>query len=356
MASITISMPKILFFLVVVVLLLANPIFYRGKVLNGRGTSMIEELGNSFKTSDTPVKYEDKGANMALSTNIGAKCLDFDNSFDELVASSGSVYIHMPSKAAGSTFQTFVSHCVGMYDSKRDHSRHVFSTESIEERIEVFLQDSKHPRLMTSHVVGDAPLIRLFETTPRDSLIIYIYREETDRLKSAVKHVTAQNCVGNRRTIPSAEFEVDDEMKCVFNEAAIANLIFKPKMNEVRGGASDIMTCDFYKKIEAEFPKMVFMNYKQANNVQRALAKHHCPAYDKVIHKEHKTDAEVFVKLHLEGEVVTLDEWWETKHDKIEWTFGYKGEDQCRGKTRKLEDDLFACKDEILQVTKDTSF
>eukprot|EP00551_Chaetoceros_affinis_P019947 CAMPEP_0203734406 /NCGR_PEP_ID=MMETSP0092-20131115/29848_1 /ASSEMBLY_ACC=CAM_ASM_001090 /TAXON_ID=426623 /ORGANISM="Chaetoceros affinis, Strain CCMP159" /LENGTH=70 /DNA_ID=CAMNT_0050618631 /DNA_START=33 /DNA_END=241 /DNA_ORIENTATION=- len=33
----------------------------------------------------------------------GSKCLDFEEGFDNLVASSGSVYITMPSKAAGTT-------------------------------------------------------------------------------------------------------------------------------------------------------------------------------------------------------------------------------------------------------------
>eukprot|EP00551_Chaetoceros_affinis_P019260 CAMPEP_0203720176 /NCGR_PEP_ID=MMETSP0092-20131115/3989_1 /ASSEMBLY_ACC=CAM_ASM_001090 /TAXON_ID=426623 /ORGANISM="Chaetoceros affinis, Strain CCMP159" /LENGTH=83 /DNA_ID=CAMNT_0050599739 /DNA_START=54 /DNA_END=305 /DNA_ORIENTATION=- len=64
----------------------------------------------------------------------------------------------------------------------------------------------------------------------------------------------------------------------------------------------------------------------------------------------------VLVKLRKDGELVPLEDWLEVKRDKIEWTFDYKAFDQCKAKTRKMEDDLFACKDEIIQVTGDTSY
>jgi len=198
-------------------------------------------------------------------------------------------------------------------------------------------------------------LIRLFEQTPRDALIIYIYREETDRIMSAVKHIVGLACLGYREM--DTEYEMkDEEKKCIFKEEAIANLILKPKKDEVGGGASRVMTCRFYEAIDANFPRMVFMNYKQANELQKVLSKYHCPDFNSLVNKKHSIDFDIFVKLQKDGDVVTMNDWLEAKRDKLEWTFDLKDQQQCQGKTRKMEDDLFSCKDEILQVTRDTSF
>ncbi len=323
-----------------------------------RKSAMVveEKFGVVSILDDHPMEYHDNTNDGAL-TRSGAKCLNFDDSFDDLVASSGSIYIHMPSKAAGSTFQTFVSKCVGSYDAKRDHSRAVFESESMDYRASVFLENFKHPKLLTSHVETDTPLIRLFEQTPRDALIIYIHREETDRIISALKHIVGQTCYGRRGM--DTEYEMkDEEKKCIFNEEAIANLILKPKKQEIGGGASKVMTCRFYEAIDANFPRMVFMNYKQANELQKVLSKHHCPDFETIVNKNHRDsiDFDIFVKLQKDGDLVTMNDWLEAKRDKLEWTFDLKDEQQCRGKTRKMEDDLFSCKDEILQVTRDTSF
>ena len=98
------------------------------------------------------------------------------------------------------------------------------------------------------------------------------------------------------------------------------------------------------------------MNYKQANELQKVLSKYHCPDYNSLVNKNHSIDFDIFVKLQKDGDLVTMNDWLEAKRDKLEWTFDLKDQQQCQGKTRKMEDDLFSCKDEILQVTRDTSF
>eukprot|EP00551_Chaetoceros_affinis_P013620 CAMPEP_0203706726 /NCGR_PEP_ID=MMETSP0091-20130426/53999_1 /ASSEMBLY_ACC=CAM_ASM_001089 /TAXON_ID=426623 /ORGANISM="Chaetoceros affinis, Strain CCMP159" /LENGTH=156 /DNA_ID=CAMNT_0050582655 /DNA_START=40 /DNA_END=506 /DNA_ORIENTATION=+ len=155
----------------------------------------------------------------------------------------------MPSKAAGTTFQSFVNSCGGIYDTqngRRDTS--VLNALSVEERSNVFTEKYHIPKILTSHVVQDTPLIRLFEQTPRDSLIIYSHREETSRIISAARHVISEICGGHRKDFPATEYEVDEtKNECVFNEAAITDLILKPHRQELEGGAFNVMTCKFYE-------------------------------------------------------------------------------------------------------------
>ncbi len=290
----------------------------------------------------------------------GSMCLTFDETFDDLVASSGSIYVAAPSKAAGSTLQTFVQECVGEYVSENVGHVKAFTSESIEDRTEVFLENFKIPKIMTSHIRSDTSLINLIQQSPRDALFIYSYREETDRLLSAIRHVMEYACVGRHRReeIPFTEVKVDGD-NCVINEAAIVNFALKPKAAEIGVGAPEIMTCRFYEAIETNFPRMVFLHYKQVDRLQKLLAKYHCPELlETPFRKNMAVDKRMTVSVRLQNddEVVKVEDWFEAKRDKIEWTFNMKGGGYCQGKTRKMEDDLFACKDEALHVTRNTSF
>ena len=48
-------------------------------------------------------------------TSSGAKCLTFDETFDNLVASSSRIFVTMPAKAAGSSLKVFTNKCVGFF-------------------------------------------------------------------------------------------------------------------------------------------------------------------------------------------------------------------------------------------------
>ena len=252
---------------------------------------------------------------------------------------------------------------MGVYgDTGKLHSRKVFETDSMEERSRVFHTKLELPKLLASHVKSDKALIRLFRQSSRDSLTILTYREETDRIISAIRHIVQTTCLGSRKDFALGEYIMDEsENKCVFNEKAIGDLILAPKRQEVGGGASEIMTCSFFEAIEANFPNMVFLNYKKADELIKVLTKYHCPDLSNVsFHKNTATNGskgknDFFVKL-VDGNDVDLDDWLEKKRDNIEWTFDFSFEDQCKSKVRKMEDELFACDDGILQVTGDTSF
>ena len=111
---------------------------------------------------------------------------------------------------------------------------------------------------------------------------------------------------------------------------------------------------------------MVFVHYKQANKLQKLLAKHHCPE----LLEEPPTEANVATENRMEvylrlqkGEdagtvtststsiVVKLDEWLHEKSATLEWSLKLKKHVSCQAKTRHMEDDLFACSDQTIKVS-----
>ncbi len=212
-------------------------------------------------------------------------------------------------------------------------------------------------QLLSFHAHSDRVLIDLMENVPRDALIIYSYREETERLLSAIHHVLEVNCRKKDNITPI----LNNGTHCAYNETSVVKDVVEPRIYEIGRGAPEIMTCEFYDAIERNFPNMVFMNFKQADNLQMAIAKHQCPEFleKEPLHKNMASTRTVNISLKLEkdGGMVTAEEWLQKKRAMLEWRLNLKGRgQQCQGKTRKMEDDLFECRDELLQVTRDTSF
>lgn len=46
-----------------------------------------------------------------------------------------------------------------------------------------------------------------------------------------------------------------------------------------------------------------------------------------------------------------MDEWLEAKEDVIEWSLNLKEGVECQAKTRTIEDEMFACSDEIVRLS-----
>ena len=135
--------------------------------------------------------------------------------------------------------------------------------------------------------------------------------------------------------------------------------VIKPKRNELHFGAGYIMTCDFYDVIEINFPQLLFVHYKQADRIQKILAKYHCPdLLDNPIHDNfgEEKGMEAFLKLDKTGEEIALYDWLELNRDMLEFMFQLDAKQTCKAKTLSMQDDLLGCEDEMLQVTRETSF
>ena len=67
-------------------------------------------------------------------------------------------------------------------------------------------------------------------------------------------------------------------------------------------------------------------------------------------------DMEVFLRLEEDSREVPLNDWLEKKQDMLEYVFNMRDKKIHRGKTLKIQDNFFKCKDKIFQVTREISF
>ncbi len=289
-------------------------------------------------------------------TRSGAKCLTFEQSFDNLVASSSSIFLTMPAKAAGFSLQDFTKKCVG-----GDGGGSNPLNES-EKRENIFFSQLTPPKIHSSHIYSDDTMIDLFQNVPRRSLIVYLHRNENDRLLSAIRQVVIGACKSTNPHPMGVNIERHGS-RCVLDERQVVDNVIKKKSKEIQMGNSEIMTCDFYSAIEDNFPRMVFLHYKRADDLQNVIAKYHCPKLVghpiRINTEEDKKYIQPYLKLE-DGQEVELNEWMEAKRDLLELTFQLKAVDRgtmtCQAQTRSMEDELFGCEDEILEITRDTSF
>ncbi len=319
-----------------------------------RSNAMTTDEANVELVSDL-VKMR-RGEKM---TRSGGRCLTFRETFDNLVASSNSVFITMPAKAAGTSMNAFTRACVGDYPGKGNPIK-----SEGPKKENLFLESLALPKITSSHLFSDEQMVSLIQNIPRQSLLLYIHRDEGDRVVSAIRHVLQTGVCTSKATMFEDKMTITmDGSRCILNEKDVIDYVIKERVREIGMGASDIMTCGSFDAIEDNFPTMVFAHYKRADEIQEVLAKYYCP--DLLDHPSHNNVAmdkvvEVFLKLEKDGQEVAVDDWLEAKRHLLEYMFEMKSKERegktCQSKMRSMEDDLFVCEDELLQITRDTSF
>jgi len=317
---------------------------------------MRTDLKNDSDTSSTKAAtngytFNSNEESQTMLTRSGAKCLTFDETFDDLVASSNNIFITMPAKAAGSTMKTFARKCVGQFGEDNMLNRPGIFEETFMNK-----GAKQAPSIIASHIANDIFFTNLVKNIPHTSLVLYIYRDETERLMSAIKQVVVTKACNH---LQGLDLTQKDGSRCIMNEKDLVQKLIKQKFGEIGVGASNIMTCGFYDAMEENFPQMVFVNYKQADRIQEVLAKYHCPnLLDNPIHNNVAGDkkTEAFLKLDSTGEEIALEDWLELNRDMLEFMFQLDATQTCKAKTLSMQDDLLGCEDEMLQVTRETSF
>ena len=106
---------------------------------------------------------------------------------ERALSSADQTFILMPAKASGTSLKAFTKKCMNGTASSlvpnlvvNSHKYH-----------KPFLQSNmKPPKLITSHVYKAETLIEIAESIDPTSLMIYVYRNELDRLKSAIACIT----------------------------------------------------------------------------------------------------------------------------------------------------------------------
>jgi|AntRauTorckE5430_2_1112549.scaffolds.fasta_scaffold10464_1 hypothetical protein len=313
----------------------------------------VTDLSNQIE--DPTSEIEAKGGKKVVEAN-DQKCLnlDFDGNMDAMIASARHIFITMPAKAAGTSLTEFTKKC-----TKSPTMNYQF-INSLEES-EKFLSGTLHlPSIITSHLtVGDLPLVDLAQHSTRNTMIVHIHRDETDRLLSGIRMAFTE-WVCNRKVYKvgsTKDFHINrNETHCLLDEGPAINMI-KRRVMEIGMGSPEILTCKAYKAIEENEPNIAFLHYKQVNKLQRLLAQHHCPELldEPPLETNVAKDKRVTVYLRLQkgGNVVKLDDWLHEKGDLLEWSLKLRKNATCQVKTKHMEDDLFACKDEAIKVTSE---
>jgi len=286
-----------------------------------------------------------------------SKCLSFDEELRNIIQGSSRIFITMPAKAAGSTMKRFAELC---NHDKEIHSNMFNSDEKMREFLTKPYEISK---IVVSHAYNDQSLIRLIPYITKETPLIYIYRNEQDRLMSAIREVTAKRICDNYHI--NVEGLRNDNDSCDVDEDTLIDSVIGPKLGEINFGAPEIMTCAFYDAMKNHGPNIIFVNVKQVNRLQEIIAEYNCPEIAPMQSNTAGEHMPTYVKLHDDGvdssirggrdendkeEYMDLEDWMRDKKDVIEWTLEM-GKSQCQIHTKHLEDNLLACPDEMMQLS-----
>ena len=290
------------------------------------------------------------------SSSLSCLGLGFEEDMDKLLSKYKQVFVIMPAKAAGTTFREFTKRCMASMKLNAfvDHAPQLRKFERDVDT--AFRSELKMPTLISSHVDKARDLHEVLRSATDDTLIVYIHRQETNRLLSAIKHViTSRYC--SLETKP-AGIAMVGEKACNVEEGFLIETIRKRGV-EIGMGNTRMLTCETFESIKDNCPNLVFMNYKQAGQLQKLLAKHHCPSVTKEVQVNVGSDKKMTISVVLEGglgnnnngTLVPLEEWLLFKAPVIEYSLELKSDVSCQATTRKIERELFACADQTLGIS-----
>lgn len=321
---------------------------------NANGENIIHNVGGITRCAQ-----EEEEVDTQLSQNVH-KCLSIENELDGLVKSAKMIYITMPAKVAGTSFTLFThDYCLKNYTFPPGN---YFSVK--EQMRDLITANYDIPPIISSHIGLNNTLTDLVKGVTADSLIIYIHRKEDERLLSAIRQVAGRIC--DKRFTPQLEgykrAAIHSKNRCILREEPLHNLIIEKKL-EIGNSGPRVLNCNFYNAVQENKPKIVFLNYKQADRLQFVLAKHKCPEllernklpihFDDPKHWKQ----EIYIKrLRAKKDKIPLTEWLADRKNVLGWAFNLKNEASCVGKVNAMEEAMKKCEDETLQLDLITRF
>ena len=298
-------------------------------------------------TVTTPEEKNDEAALSCLS-------LDLEGDMDRLLSKYKQVFIIMPAKAAGTSLKKFTHQCMEAAGTPSIAGpKHVLyvnpSTKQMAAKGQYFEQ-LEMPSLITSHLPNPQAFSSVMKHATRDTLVVYSHRDETSRLLSAVRQVVASRLCVEEET--EGITVVDGE--CQVEEGLLIKVI-EEKQYEIGKGGTQLLTCESYDCLVDNSPNVVFVNYKQVSQLQKVLAKHHCPGVESLVSNvagaKKSAISVVLQGESLNGQLVLLDDWLPAKAPLLELVLQLKNDVSCQATTRGIERKLFACPNEALQIS-----
>ena len=224
------------------------------------------------------------------------------------------------------------------------------------------------PPVLSSHMYTLDNFLYLIKNVPRSTLLIYIHREETFRVQSAVNEVVTNWC---RRTngYPDSHLEPptvdffykEDGSVCHVSEKNLIEIGLGEKGMELEIGlgATKLLRCETYNSILEYAPNMIFMNYKDANDLQELISEKYCPGLQgepiaSNVGSEKETQTFVKVKNNVNDkseDLVVLRDWLKAKQNTLEWALGLNDKATCTARTRIMENELFGCENGFVKAS-----
>lgn len=346
-------------------------------ITTNKGNYDYQELDNNnnnhHHTKQEQVMKEEEDAN--------SFCLDIDHDLDHLVASSKQLYVTMPAKAAGSSLKKLFEQCISTAypdmppppDNLIEHDIKTF-----------FLTNYQIPSFIASHVGTSQTMIQLIRHATPNSLIVYLYRNEFDRLMSAINHVASVRIC--KKIMKSDALIFVNETDCILDEKELVEKHISPRHNEIGMGNYRLLTCETYRILDEFQPtNVVFLHYQKANALQELILKYHCSNNNNKNSSNNTTSTgnndneamkplytnlskdrvrKVYIRLdtstsstesdsngNSHTSLVNLYDWLDAKRETIAFMLNlYHKEGNCVGRTKRIEHDLMECPDHAIHV------
>ena len=312
-------------------------------------STRLQEWGSAFweqTATEVPAKMDaESGQGHCLSLDIDG------GDMDHLLEKYKQVLLVMPAKAAGTTYKKFAKRCMQSAGTPAFSQIDNVVNKPMEMK-NVLGTQLKLPSLVASHLNSADSFQNLIRGATKDTLIIYSHREETSRLKSAIKHVSAQRLC---QTPDKYQNQVKiNGTECQVNESLIIKKI-EEQMNEIGVGSKRLLPCETFESIRDNAPNLAFVHYKQANRLQKLLSKYHCPGSEtdiKVNVGENKQPVSIVLEgRETSGTIVPIDDWLDAKSQMLELILSVKDGISCQATVKRIEENLLACPDEALQIS-----
>ena len=102
--------------------------------------------------------------------------LEGDSKMDGVISEARQIVVTMPAKVAGSSMKEFTTRCmnVTMPDNFANYETRSMSA---------LVHSLKLPVLSVSHTYSSSTLVAMMQNLPRNSVMIYLHRDETERLQ-----------------------------------------------------------------------------------------------------------------------------------------------------------------------------
>lgn len=288
------------------------------------------------------VEVEDDRKGLDTTSIEASQCLDFSEGgdLDRLIQKSAAVYFVAAPKAGGSSLGIFTQECFGQSSS------YVRPGD-----IPGLLNQLEMPKFQSFHA-GEDQLTQLIKQASRNTLLIVTYREETERLASAVKHVIGWMCQRERfkELITPQIMKDNDRVSCILDEEDVVKKIIVPRKSEIDGSTLETFSCGFHESLVENLPNIVMINMRKLSNLMKLLKPKYCPD----VQPKHLSSAalaqnwDYYLKIK-NGTDVEINDWLVHKRNSLEYVLRLKSNMSCQGKTRQMEDQVSACPNEVIR-------